>query len=114
MAIDLCNKDVVPDQRAAPEVDYRVALGYLDPRYVAADPAAWASDFGYALDRAAIRIDSRSSGELRDAALSHADPAMREQALFEYADRNEADAMELLSEAVAADGDQQVRWAALW
>jgi hypothetical protein len=106
--------DLGKAQRDALDLSYRSALGYLDPRYVAGDPAAWASDFGYALDGAAIRIDTRTSDELREAALSHPDPAMREQALFEYADRDEPDAIELLAEAIAQDGDQQVRWDALW
>jgi hypothetical protein len=39
---------------------------------------------------------------------------MREQALYEYADRNEEDAIELLAEAVLNDRDRQVRWDALW
>ena len=141
MAIDLCNKpartrrareggdwesnfsegespvlldELWPEQRDALDLSYRSALGYVDPRYVAGDPAAWASDFGYALDRAAIRIDSRSSDELREAALTHSDPAMREQAVFEYTDRDEPDAMELLGEVIAHDADRQVRWDALW
>jgi hypothetical protein len=140
MAIDLCNKseraraadrgaweenfasgdaavaldDLWPEQRETLDVGYRSALGYLDPRYVAGDPAAWASDFGYAIDRAAIRIDSRSSEELRDAALTHPDPVMREQALYEYADRDEPDAVELLAEAAARDPNRELRWDALW
>src|SRR5262245_35298632 len=76
MAIDLCNKspgslaerdpgswdDAVPsgsvllddlgsDQRDALNFAYRTTLSNVDPRFVAGDPAAWASDFGYALDR---------------------------------------------------------------
>lgn len=74
----------------------------------------WESDFGHALDRVAIRIDSRSNEELRQQALKHADPVMREQALYEYADRNEEDAVELLTQAVRHDPDRQVRWNALW
>ena len=141
MAIDLCNKtdrsaeanpgpweenfdsdfdglvtlaDLPAAQRETLDLSYRSALGYVDPRYVAGDPAAWASDFGYALDRAAIRIDSRSSDELREAALTHSDPAMREQAVFECTDRDEPDAMKLLGEVIAHDADRQVRWDALW
>jgi hypothetical protein len=140
MAIDLCNKseravrsgagsweenfsesdDLVPlddlesPQRDSLELGYRSAIGYVDPRYVAGDPAAWASDFGYALDRAAVRIDTRTSEELRDAAFAHPDPAMREQALYEYADRDEPDAIEVLAEAAQRDSDQQLRWDALW
>jgi len=41
-------------------------------------------------------------------------PAMREQALYEYADRNEDDAIELLAQVARNDGDRQVRWDALW
>jgi HEAT repeats len=107
-------RDLWPDQREALDLSYRSALSYLDPRYVAGDPAAWASDFGYALDRAAVRIDARGSEELAEVALTHPDPAMREQALFEYADRDEPDAIELLVQATSKDADQQVRWAALW
>jgi hypothetical protein len=93
---------------------YRTTLSTVDPRFIAGDPAAWASDFGYALDRVAIRLDNRSNDELRRAAFEHPDPAMREQALFEYADRDHADAIAMLSEAVRRDPDQQVRWATLW
>jgi hypothetical protein len=136
MAIDLCNKaigrrgdrrdvavddggvlaleELWPEQRDALEMGFRSAIGYVDPRYVAGDPAAWASDFGYAVDRAAMRIDVRTTDQLREAALSHPDPVMREQALFEYADRDEPDAIELLAEAVNHDSDRQVRWDALW
>jgi hypothetical protein len=39
---------------------------------------------------------------------------MREQALYEYVDRNEEDAIELLWQAVEHDTDRQVRWDALW
>lgn len=81
---------------------------------MAGDPAAWASDFGYALDRVAIRLDTRTNAELRDCALSHPDPTQREQALFEYADRDHDDALELLFQAVRHDHDRQVRWDALW
>jgi hypothetical protein len=137
VAIDLCNKletgraiggarpwdddpdaapsaTIAPEQRDALDLARYTARGSADPRTVTGDPAAWASDFGYALDRVARRLDQRSSDELRGAALTHPDPAMREQALFEYADRNEEGAIELLSEAIAHDEDRQVRWDALW
>lgn len=83
-----------------------------DPRHV--DPAAWASDFGQALDRVSARLDPRPNAELQRQALQHPDPVMREQALYEYADRVNPDAVELLCEAVASDADRQVRWDALW
>ncbi|GAA4872581.1 HEAT repeat domain-containing protein [Saccharopolyspora cebuensis] len=138
MAIDLCNKspgalaeshpgswdDAVPEPKAledlaAEQTDalnfaYRTTLSNVDPRFVAGDPAAWASDFGYALDKVAIRLDSRSNDKLREQAFQHPDPAMREQALFEYADRDHEDAVELLAEAVRTDRDRQVRWDSLW
>lgn len=138
MAIDLCNKspgalaehdpgswagavdapvlldDLEGEQREALNFAYRTTLSNVDPRFVAGDPAAWASDFGYALDRVAIRLDNRTNDELRDQALNHPDPAMREQALFEYADRDRHDAIELLREAVRHDPNQEVRWDALW
>ena len=129
MAIDLANKSelapsggagngsgngLAPEQIESLELGFRSALGYVDPRYVAGDPAAWASDFGYALDRASIRLDTRTSEELVEVGLGHADPMMREQALYEYADRNEGDAIAVLADAVARDKDPQVRWAALW
>jgi hypothetical protein len=82
--------------------------------HLVGDPAAWASDFGYALDRVAVRLDSRPSSALRHDALSHPDPMMREQAFFEYADRDEEDALELLAEVVKRDPDRQARWDALW
>lgn len=134
MAIDLCRKspadltegradgwddsvrleDLATEQREALNFAYRTTLSNVDPRFVAGDPAAWASDFGYALDRVAIRLDNRSNEDLRTAAFQHPDPAMREQALFEYADRDHADAIELLAQAIRQDTDRQVRWDALW
>src|SRR5437660_1104790 len=142
MAIDLCNKGILLQSFAAGAqgLDYRVVgvdkgvipfsqltshqqeaysvqtkttAGQADPRYIAGDPAAWSSDFGYALDRVAIRLDSRSNDDLSEAALTHPDPVMREQALYEYVDRNEPDAIELLCEVVRKDKDREVRWDAL-
>jgi hypothetical protein len=81
---------------------------------VVGDPAAWASDFRTALDRISMRLDARPDNELRRVAQIHPDPMMREQALYEYADRNKEDALSLLCEAVAKETDQQVRWDALW
>ena len=131
MAIDLCNKQErmrivgdqatlvsqfgdaldnvsVPlnalsvDQREVVELAYYSALSHPNPlMHVVGDPAAWASDFGHALDRVAVRLDQRPSEELRRQALDHPDPVMREQALFEYADRDHDDAVELLEQAVA-------------
>ncbi|MEU5846990.1 HEAT repeat domain-containing protein [Saccharopolyspora shandongensis] len=138
MAIDLCNKspgalaerhpgswdaavpdpkaleDLATEQKDALNFAYRTTLSNVDPRFVAGDPAAWASDFGYALDRVAIRLDNRSNEQLREQAFQHPDPAMREQALFEYADRDHEDAVALLAEAARTDRDRQVRWDALW
>jgi len=133
MAIDLCNKspealgddtaalpagapplaDLSGDQRDALNFAYRTTLS-VDPRFVAGDPAAWASDFGYALNRAAVRIDSRTDEELRHDAFHHADPVMREQSAYEYADRDLPDAIELLTEMVRVDKDREVRWDSLW
>lgn len=141
MAIDLCNKssanvagmpaesvndalgpdvphvlleELGTEQRDALNLAYRTTLGNVDPRFLAGDPAAWASDFGYALDRIAVRLDNRVNAELRQQALHHPDPVMREQALFEYADRDLPDAIDLLAEAIRTDSDRQVRWDALW
>jgi len=143
MAIDLCNKGlllrsfaagaqgldlqvvgvekgVIPFsqlsqyQQESYQVQAKSTAGTADPRYIAGDPAAWSSDFGYALDRVAVRMDSRSSEELAHAALSDPDPVMREQAFYEYADRNEADAVELLTQVAKHDKDREVRWDALW
>jgi HEAT repeats len=96
------------------ELNYQSTLNQVEPRHAFGDPAAWASDFGYALDRASIRLDMRPNDELCRQALDHPDPVMREQALYEYADRNAEDAIELLSEAAEQDTDRQVRWDALW
>jgi hypothetical protein len=134
MSIDLCNKleltrglgellswdagshrpSVTDAQRAAMQLAHRVQRNSVDPRTAAGDPSAWSSEFAYALDRAAIRLDQRSSEVLRADALGHPDPAMREQAFFEYADRNEDDAIELLTQVARNDGDRQIRWDALW
>src|SRR6266481_1528316 len=106
MALDLCNKSdlvrtagagslweeevggverapvaaLVDEQREELAMAFRSTLGYVDPRHAAGDPAAWASDFGYALDRSAVRLDVRPRDELRKQALDNPDPAMREQA----------------------------------
>ncbi len=144
MAIDLCNKQEhlrivgdqakleshfgdalnsvsVPldalsvDQREIIELAYYSALNHPNPlMHVVGDPAAWESNFGHALDRVAVRLDSRPNEELRKQALTHPDPVMREQALYEYADRAQEDAIELLSEAAANDSNRQVRWDSLW
>jgi len=143
MAIDLCNKGlllqgfaagaqgrdyrvvgldtgVIPfsqltdQQRDAYSIQSKTTASQADPRYIAGDPAAWASDFGYALDRVSARLDARPSEDLADIALSDPDPVMREQALYEYVDRNEPDANELLCEVVKHDKDREVRWDALW
>jgi hypothetical protein len=144
MAIDLCNKQEqmrvvgdratlanpfedalegvsVPldalsvDQREVVELAYYSALIHPNPlMHIVGDPAAWESNFGHALDRVAMRLDSRSNEVLREHALNHPDPMMREQSLYEYADRNQEDAIDLLSQAVAKDSDRQVRWDALW
>lgn len=107
-------EDLPGEQREALNFAYRSTLSQVDPRFVAGDPAAWASDFGYALDRVAIRLDNRTDEELRRQAFEHPDPAMREQALYEYADRDHDDSIELLTAAARRDTDQQVRWATLW
>jgi hypothetical protein len=140
MAIDICNKldlldssrnpiewhthgglpdvdlgtDLHPAQRQSMTLAAEAVRSHVDPRAVAGDPSAWASDFGYALDRASLRVDMRGRDALREAALRHADPVLREQALFEYADRNEPDAVSLLAEAVRNDDNRELRWAALW
>jgi len=93
---------------------YESAMSRTDPGHITGDPAAWESDFGHALDRIAIRLDTRPSDELRRQALTHPDPVMREQALYEYADRNETDAIDLMWQVVEQDTDRQVRWDALW
>lgn len=144
MAIDLCNKQeqmrIVGDratlanqfedalggisvpldvlsanQREVVELAYYSALIHPNPlMHVVGDPAAWESNFGHALDRVAVRLDSRPNEVLRHQAINHVDPMMREQALYEYADRNNDDAVELLSYAVEHDTDRQVRWDSLW
>jgi hypothetical protein len=143
MALDLCNKGLLLQRHAASAQgrDFRVVSvqegvipfedlseqqqdsysiqtkaieAYADPRYVAGDPAAWSSDFGHVLDRVSVRLDPRASEDLADAALNHPDPVMREQAFYEYADRNEPDAIELLTQVVKHDKDREVRWDALW
>src|SRR5207245_1104637 len=64
--------------------------------------------------RVSARLDPRTNAELQRQALRHTDPVMREQALYEYADRAPDDAVELLCQAVEHDPDRQVRWDALW
>jgi len=66
------------------------------------------------VDRASVRLDFRTNVELRRHALDHPDAIMREQALYEYADRRLPDAVELLCTAAEEDPDRQVRWDALW
>ncbi len=73
MAIDLCNKlESISVPLDVLSRDQRVDLGLIaddtllrdrDSRLrVVGDPAAWASDYAQALDRIAIRLDTRSSG----------------------------------------------------
>ena len=135
MAIDLCNKldllhehgggyrshgeftpwaDLTTGQRQGLNVQLHSTASQVDPRMVVGDPAAWGSDFGYALDRVAMRLDPRAGDVLANVALRHPDPVMREQALYEYVDRNEDDAIELLCQVVERDPDRQVRWDSLW
>jgi hypothetical protein len=143
MAIDLCNKTELmrsaadlpawesygdegvddchtplgaldPAQRAGLEIGYQASLCKVDPRYVVGDPAAWVSDFGYAVDQVAQRLDPRPDDVLARAAFDHPDPAMREQAAYEYADRNAPGACDLLAEVVRRDPNREVRWDALW
>jgi len=103
------------DKREVIELAYYTALTHPNPyMHVVGDPAAWESNFAHALDRVATKLDNRSNEDLQHAALKHADPVMREQALYEYADRNLDDAIELLCEAVLHDKDREVRWDALW
>ena len=139
MAIDLCHKspgplaerdpgpwdDAVPsesvllddlgtDQRDALNFAYRTTLSNVDPRLSqairppgqatsATHWTGWRSGWttGPTTNSAATRCN-------------HPDPVMREQALFEYADRDHADAIELLEQAVRTDTNREVRWDALW
>lgn len=101
------------DQRDSLNLAYRTQLS-VDPRFIAGDPAAWASDFGFALNRAAVRLDTRTDQQLREDALGNPDPILREQAAYEYADRNLPDAYELLREMAAKESSQELRWDALW
>lgn len=135
MAIDLANKQPPPEpeltqhraglagqppltelsteQRDALNFSYRTTLS-MDPRLVAGDPAAWQSDFGYALNKAAVRLDTRTDEELAHDALHHPDPVAREQAVFEYADRNKSDVFELLEQVVRTEKNREIRWDTLW
>lgn len=121
MAINLDNKNIDLSNgnsqqlfEALQGVSVPSALDYADPRYLVGDPAAWASEYGHELDQVAVRLDMRTNEELRYTAFNHPDPVMREQALFEYADRNEPDAIDLLTSAAAQDSDRELRWDALW
>ena len=105
--------ELTTDQRDALNFAYRTQLS-VDPRFIAGDPAAWASDFGFALHRAAVRLDTRSDGELREDALNNPDPILREQAVFEYADRDLPDVYELLREFIVTEKVRELRWDALW
>jgi len=96
------------------DVTYQSVLTTSQPRHTLGDPAAWASDFAHALDRVSGRLDARKNAELRTQARQHPDPMMREQALYEYADRRVDDSLDLLCEVAGQDTDRQVRWDALW
>ncbi len=106
MAIDLCNKsqlsrknnrggllhfldseilaweNLTANQKNSLTTGLNATLGETDPRYITGDPAAWSSDFGFAVDRVAIRMDQRPSDELVTVALSDPDPVMWEQAVL--------------------------------
>jgi hypothetical protein len=103
------------DQREVVELAYYSALVHPNPlMHVVGDPAAWESNFAHALDRVAVRLDPRTDAQLRKDALTHSDPMMREQAVYEYADRNLPNAIDFICEVVSRDADRQVRWDALW
>ncbi|HEX8362729.1 MAG TPA: hypothetical protein VF613_21585, partial [Longimicrobium sp.] len=42
-------ESLIPRQRDSLEFAYQQSRSHADPRYVVGDPAAWGSDFGYAL-----------------------------------------------------------------
>ncbi|MEU7484881.1 HEAT repeat domain-containing protein [Streptomyces sp. NPDC042319] len=82
--------------------------------FLQGDPAFLSSEFGDFLEKTAIRLDVRTDDQVAHEALDHHDPMMREQSLYQYVDRGLPGAVDLLAEAVAHDGNREVRWNALW
>lgn len=72
------------------------------------DPAEWTS-LRTSLDRVAGRLDSRTDAQLVTAMSEAESPVLREQAIYEYADRLAADAVPALAAALAKEGDPRVR-----
>lgn len=72
------------------------------------DPAEW-TNFRAALERVAGRLDDRTDAELVTAMSEGKSPVLREQAIFEYADRLAADAVPVLAAALAKETDPRVR-----
>jgi hypothetical protein len=83
-------------------------------RPLAGDPAELTSDFADHLNRIAVPLDARPDAHVEEEALSHTSVLIREQSLFEYAERKGEGAVDLLAEAAATDADRQVRWNSLW
>src|SRR5207247_1122085 len=64
--------------------------------------------------RAAVSMESSSDADLRIQARSHADPARREHALYQYLARHGVEALPLLREALFEDEDTDLRINVLW
>lgn len=82
--------------------------------YLKGDPALLNSEFGDVLERTAVRLDIRTDDQVVQEALTHPDPMIREQSLYQAMDRGLPETIDLIAEAVASDEDRQVRWNALW
>ncbi|MDG3008360.1 HEAT repeat domain-containing protein [Paludisphaera mucosa] len=77
------------------------------------DPAEW-THFRVALDRVSRRFDTRSDAEVIKAMGVGNSSTLREQAVFEYADRHREKAVPGLLRAYQNEADPRVRIDALW
>ncbi len=77
------------------------------------DPAEWTL-FRAALEKVSDRLDTRADKELIRAMREAPTAVLREQAIFEYADRHRADATAVLSKLAADETDPRVRIDTLW
>ncbi|MDE0686464.1 MAG: HEAT repeat domain-containing protein [Candidatus Poribacteria bacterium] len=97
-------------------VNLRDPLEHIDPttgHRILGDPSEY-SNFAAALSRVATPIDPRTDELLAKIGIEDTDPVMREQALFELASRQGADALATLKKAFLEVPDTMVRQNLLW
>ena len=100
--------DVVPSQLQLGD-----NLKAMVSEHLGGDPAEW-THFRVSLDRASIRFDTRTDEQLIEAISKAKTPTLREQAVYEYADRRRKGVVAVLDRAYEAEADPRVRIDTLW